>query len=245
MNRIEYQSNNQANQLSQSHSEPEFLRSFARATDTQTEIESIETYGEIEAQACVAALEPELPTQEVIRDTFDTAATSPIQWPSDMASAQNPDQCIFFETTPSAQVQMPYWYLVGKVFQIQDRENRHINDRAMIVLAHTSYDSVICVALCAHSNDNNIDQQPFDKTHAKIYASNSASGGSNGFGIDLAPNSTLSEDAFVNLAHPFTIKRAEVKVRNCGMVVRGQIQDLLEKHAKVYAEVLRIRGTLL
>lgn len=154
---------------------------------------------------------------------------------------------VFTEEPPLASIEDGSWFKVGKMFKVDDEENRHINSRTMIVVAKTAHDSLICLALCEHGDPDG-STEDFWESHVRVYnyqqdAPPQRAHRRSPIAIETVAGTNLNDDTFVNLVHPYTIKRTTLYVRKCGMIDNGHISNLLEYHKAAYNELFQQRAS--
>lgn len=232
-------------------SEPATTNHSSNSTESESEAPGDTTYSDTEASNPPVAFEPKAAAEDPTLHLDETgnpniSGVIPEQGQSNMGESsreqliKHHDQGVILqESQDMLCTEDASFFTNGRIFQVSDAQNRHINHRTMITVKLTPHDSVVCLALCQHRHGEDVEDS-FWKTHAKVYVGERPNADDideqNLIAIKLSPEAELLDNTFVNLIHPWTIKRTEVCVRRCGTMV--DYRKFLQKHKKAYSAFL-------
>lgn len=155
------------------------------------------------------------------------------------------EQAILIDETVQARPQRMWWYSKGRVFKVQDDENRALSNRVFIALSRSRDDQLICLALCEHTD---FMTQAVKDIHAVVRRAvgdqepSMANSVTTEVGLDLDSKRNLLPHVYLNLEHPYTINVESLKVIPCGHVA-NDIKFLINEHVTAYERMMRREWT--
>ncbi|KAH7329719.1 hypothetical protein B0I35DRAFT_420705 [Stachybotrys elegans] len=138
------------------------------------------------------------------------------------------------------------WYARGRIFKVEDHENRVLNNRTMVALSATVHSSIVCLALCEHPGAE-CHADTFWDTHTRVNDRSATTDESQHttkdvhqvLPIELKPYAQLKQDVFLNNQHTYTLKFTNLRVIHCGDISPGHINRMIEDHVQVYTAMMR------